>query len=178
MKKFLMTLAILVAMVSNCFAAHNVDVCDFDSDTFFRNYNHLVRFKGYSNSVAIDESMITSQSNQYSETVIMPLKNFSDGEGAVIGLVIDQQGYIWEFNLQNYREGLSDDMTAAFEIALYTIGLEPDEMYDVVTEMENTGYVNKYFPGIGKYLEIDGDALKNRGVGRIEILAHSRIETP
>lgn len=175
MKKVLtaMLFTFFLAVNSICFAANDVDVCNFDSDTFLKNYNHLVRFRGHSNSVAIDTNLVMNQSSRYSEAVVMPLKNFSDGVGVVIGLVIDQQGYIWEINIQNNSKILFDDMMTAFELSLYTAGLEQDEVFGIIAEIENTGSANQYIPSIGKYLAIGGDALQNDGIGRIEISAYT-----
>lgn len=175
MKKVLtaVTLTIFLAVNSICFAANDVDVCDFDSNTFVKNYNHLVKFRSHSNSVAINTSLVMNQSSRYSEAVVMPLKNFNDGVGVVIGLVIDQQGYIWEINIQNNSKILFDDMMTAFELALYTAGLEQDEVYGIIAELENTGSANQYIPSIERYLAIGGDALHNDGIGRIEISAYT-----
>jgi hypothetical protein len=173
MKKFLLTLAVIIAMASTCFAANSTDVCDFESKVFIKNYNQVLKVRNYQKSIAINKKFVTSQINQEGiETIIMPLKNFNDGEGIVIALVIDQQGYIWEVNLHNDSLILYDDLAAAFEVALYTIGLEQDEIYEIEQELVEKGSVEKYIPIIDRYLTINDDAFKNGGIGSVEISAY------
>lgn len=49
MKKFLLTLAVIIAMASTCFAANSTDVCDFESKVFIKNYNQVLKVRNYQN---------------------------------------------------------------------------------------------------------------------------------
>lgn len=173
MRKILATLAVLFALSATCFAATPTDVCDFDAKTFCRNYNHLINFMGMTQRAAIDEGQILERSNQNGDFVIMPLKNFGDGSGTVIGLVIDQQGYIWEVNLHNENPKTEDEMATAIAIALFTIGLEKDDCDALLDELNRSGTADMYFPSIGRYLAVDASTLSSNGVGRFEISAHA-----
>lgn len=172
MKKILLTVAMLIVMASTCFAANGTDVCDFESKVFIKNYNQVLKARKYQKSIEIDKKLVKSRVNQGIETVIMPLKNFVDDSGIIIALVIDQQGYIWEVNLHNDRLILYDDLAAAFELALYTIGLEQADIYAIENELLEKGSVDKYISKIDRHLVINDDAFKNSGIGKIEISAH------
>lgn len=173
MKKILMTMAMLIAMASNCFAAMSTNVCDFGSGTFVQNYNSLLKLADLSKKTAINEELIFTRINEGVENIILPLKNFKNGEGTVIALVIDQQGYIWEIDLQNSQKKTSDEMAEAFALTLAIVGLEQDEITDIAIELDKNGAVEKFIPLINRTLKIESDAFQNDGVGRIEIFAYA-----
>lgn len=173
MKKILLTVAMLIAMASTCFAALSTNVCDFEAGTFVQNYNSLVKLSGLSKKTAINEELIFTKVNAGVENIILPLKNFKNGEGTVIALVIDQQGYIWEIDLQNSKKKTSEEMANAFAATLAVVGLEQDEITDIAIELDKNGVVEKFIPSINRTLKIESDAFKNDGVGRIEIFAYT-----
>lgn len=173
MRKILLTLAILFALTSSCFAAAT-DVCDFDLKTFCRNYNHLINFAEMPQSAAIDENQIFERENSSGGFAVLPLKNVVNGNGTVIGVVLDQQGYIWKINLGNRYEKDSDDMATAIAITLFTIGLEKDECDALLDELKSSRVADMYFPSIDRCLTVDARDLDDAaGVGEVEISAHA-----
>lgn len=199
MKKFLMTLALVVILTSTCFAAQSVNVCDFTLKVFAENYNHILVTKDWSKDLEVDDTVVlhhepekkhsifkftgipeneppvspsTLDRSHGDQTVAIPLKNFSDGKGNIIELVLNHKATISAINLKNNVENRLDEMEKSLQLTLFSIGLTQNEISSIVNELKNSGSVEKFLSSIDKTLKIEGDALKNNGVGEIKIEAY------
>ncbi len=172
MKNFIAAFLLFFVVNATCHAENIVNVCDFDSRGFCETYNRWLNLAGLSEKAAIDKSRIVTRPHADYDEIFLPLQNFKNGNGTAIELVADKDGNIFGISLQNSKKSTSDDMATALAITLILIGLNNDELEDLLDDLQLNNAADKFIPSIGKFLKVEGDAFANNGVGDIKIMAH------
>ena len=162
MKKFFLTVIVLIAVSSTCFAAREVRVSDYTISEFYRVYNN-VAINVIKNNFSFNEAPTHVLSNETYDTYMTGCG--PEGHGVIVSFFNNKQGHISKILLTvNGNDEIAGKCSAGVLVnVLATLGLNAQEVEYFIKNLRS-GNVGHYCQNPRRYINVNISGDKAAGL--------------